>query len=67
MPALPGVTFGCRQSRPRLNPVENIWQFIRENWLSNRIFTSYWDILDHCCCTWSRLIDQPRDHIAPVL
>jgi transposase len=21
-----------------LNPVENIWQFIRENWLSNRVF-----------------------------
>ncbi len=23
---------------PELNPVENIWQFMRENWLSNRIF-----------------------------
>src|SRR6476646_9271060 len=23
---------------PELNPVENIWQFIRENWLSNRQF-----------------------------
>jgi transposase len=32
---------------PELNPVENIWQFIRENWLSNRIFMSYRDILDH--------------------
>ena len=42
-----------------LNPVENIWQFIRENWLSNRIFTSYRDILDHCCYAWNRLIDQP--------
>ena len=21
---------------PELNPVENIWQFIRDNWLSNR-------------------------------
>jgi hypothetical protein len=38
-----------RQSRPRLNPVENIWQFIRDIWLSNRIFTSYRYILDHCC------------------
>ncbi len=34
---------------PELNPVENIWQFIRDNWLSNRVFTSYDDILDHCC------------------
>lgn len=31
---------------PQLNPVENIWQFIHENWLSNRVFTSYEDILD---------------------
>ncbi|MGY9049451.1 hypothetical protein P775_22210 [Puniceibacterium antarcticum] len=25
---------------PELNPVENIWQFMRDNWLSNRIFES---------------------------
>ena len=30
---------------PELNPVENLWQFMRENWLSNRVFTSY-DKLD---------------------
>ena len=34
---------------PELNPVENVWQFMRENWLSNRVFASYDDILDHCC------------------
>ena len=28
---------------PELNPVENIWQFMRDNWLSNRIFKSYDD------------------------
>ena len=50
---------------PELNPVENIWQFIRENWLSNRIFTSYRDILDHCCYAWNRLIDQPW-HITSI-
>ena len=44
---------------PELNPVENIWQFMRENWLSNRIFKSYEDILDHCCFAWNQLIDQP--------
>ena len=32
---------------PELNPVENIWQFMRDNWLSNRVFKSYEDILDH--------------------
>jgi transposase len=25
---------------PELNPVENIWQFMRDNWLSNRIFNT---------------------------
>ena len=44
---------------PELNPVENIWQFMRDNWLSNRVFTSYNDILDHCCFAWNQLIDQP--------
>lgn len=34
---------------PELNPAENIGQFMRDNWLSNRIFKSYEDILDHCC------------------
>jgi len=44
---------------PELNPVENIWQFMRDNWLSNRIFESHNDILDHCCFAWNQLIDQP--------
>ena len=44
---------------PELNPVENIWQFLRENWLSNRVFASYADLVDHCCDAWNRLIAQP--------
>ena len=43
---------------PELNPVENVRQFLRENWISNRVFSSYPDILDHCCATWNRLTDQ---------
>ena len=38
---------------------ENIWQFMRANWLSNRIFKSFDDIVDHCCYAWNTLIDQP--------
>lgn len=44
---------------PELNPVENVWQYLRENWLSNRIFRSHRDILDHCCHAWNRLTAQP--------
>jgi transposase len=44
---------------PELNPVENGWQFMRDNWLSNRILKSYEGILDHCWFAWNRLTDQP--------
>ena len=45
---------------PELNPVENnIWQFMRDNWLSNRIFKDYEDIVAHCCAAWNKLVDQP--------
>ena len=46
----PNITLMPLPSKcPELNPVENIWQFMRDNWLSNRIFKSYDDILDQCC------------------
>src|SRR4051794_37319308 len=44
---------------PELNSQENIWQFMRQNWLSNRVFKSYDNIVDHCCYAWNTLIDQP--------
>jgi hypothetical protein len=51
-----GATFRAisRSSRSRpnvrkLNPVESIWEFMRDNWLSNRIFFDHDDIVDHCC------------------
>ena len=44
---------------PELNPVETLWQFMRDNWLSNRIFKSCDDIVDHCCFAWNNLVEQP--------
>jgi transposase len=26
---------------PELNPVENVWQYLRQNWLSNTVFENY--------------------------
>jgi transposase len=26
---------------PELNPTENVWQFVRQNYLSNRVFGDY--------------------------
>jgi transposase len=42
---------------PELNPQENVWQFMRDNWLSNRVFASYEDIVDHHCDAWNKLGD----------
>ena len=44
---------------PELNPQDNVRQFLRENWLSNRVFASYDNIVDHCCHAWNRLVEQP--------
>jgi transposase len=44
---------------PELNPTENVWQYLRDNWLSNRVFASEADIVKHCCYAWNKLIDQP--------
>ena len=32
---------------------------MRQNWLSNRVFKCFDDIVDHCCYAWNTLIDQP--------
>ncbi len=45
---------------PELNPVENVWQYLRQNWLSNRVFEDYDAILDAGCEAWNRLIAQPQ-------
>ena len=44
---------------PELNPQENVWQFMRDNWLSNRVLSSYDEIVDHCCDAWNKLVEQP--------
>jgi len=44
---------------PELNPVENVWQYMRDNWLSNRVFKSYDNIVAMSCEAWNKLIQQP--------
>ena len=44
---------------PELNPVENIWQFMRQNYLANRVFDTYDAILDACCDAWNALTAAP--------
>jgi transposase len=44
---------------PELNPQENAWQFMRDNWLSNRVFDDHDDLTTHCCDAWMKLEAQP--------
>ena len=44
---------------PELNPAENIWQFLRQNHLSNRVFDGYDAIVDACCDAWNALAAEP--------
>jgi transposase len=43
---------------PELNPVENVWQYLRQNWLSNTVFENYDAIVD--AAFWRKLIAQPE-------
>jgi transposase len=43
---------------PELNAAENIWQYLRQTYLANRVFKSYTDILDACQDAWRRLLNE---------
>lgn len=38
---------------PELNPVEQIWQKLRREFFSNRIFKSVEEIIEVCCKVWN--------------
>ena len=44
---------------PELNPQENVWQYLRQNQLSNRVFADYEAIVAACCTAWNALMAMP--------
>ena len=44
---------------PELNPVENVWQYLRQNWLSLQVWENYPAIVEACCQAWNRFLAQP--------
>ena len=44
---------------PKLNPVENVWQYLRANKLANTVFDSYDKILDQCAAAWNFFANDP--------
>jgi transposase len=40
---------------PQLNPVERVWQYLRERFLSHRLHHDYDAVLEAACRAWNRL------------
>lgn len=38
---------------PELNPVENVWAYLRANRLAISVFETYEDIVARCCDAWN--------------
>ena len=43
---------------PELNPMENIWDYLRGNKLSSRVWDTYEQIVDACRDAWLFLVDD---------
>ena len=45
---------------PELNSMENVWEYLRGNWLSHKVWDTYDAILDACCDAWNSFAQQPE-------
>ncbi len=45
---------------PELNSVEQVWAYLRANFLSYRVWNSYGAIVDACCDAWNKLMNTPQ-------
>jgi transposase len=45
---------------PELNPVENVWEYLRGNKLATTVFESYADIVDKSCAAWRFFANDPE-------
>lgn len=45
---------------PELNPVEQLWQHLRDRFLANRVFKDHNAIVDACCDAWNDFTKIPN-------
>ncbi len=45
---------------PELNPMENVWDYLRSNKLCRLVWNSFEDIIDACKQAWDFLINDPE-------
>ena len=45
---------------PELNPVERVWEYLRDRWLSHRVLAGgYAAVLKAACAAWNALLAEP--------
>ena len=45
---------------PELNPVERVWEYLRDRWLSHRVLAGgYQAVVDAACAAWNALLAEP--------
>jgi len=43
---------------PQLDPIERVWLYLRERFLSHRLFDTFDAIIDACCDAWNALLAE---------
>ena len=50
---------------PELNPIENVWEYLRGNKLANKVFETYDDVVSACCDAWNFFAND-TDRVASI-
>jgi len=45
---------------PELNPMENVWAYLRQNRLCKQVWKTYEDIVDACHGAWNFFVNDPE-------
>ena len=43
---------------PELNPTENVWEFMRGNYLSHKLYKTVDDVVEACCQAWNAVVNE---------
>ncbi|MEF1286069.1 transposase, partial [Vibrio sp. M250220] len=43
---------------PELNPIEQVWSWLRQHYLANQSFTNYNDVVEQVCRAWNGFLES---------
>ena len=50
---------------PELNPIEQVWSWLRQHYLANQSFTDYNDIVSKVCRAWNGFLES-KDRVTKM-